>query len=42
MGIDDAREMTDKLRPMMTVVLEAVSNLPERVMEEAACAAHPK
>jgi hypothetical protein len=37
-GIDDAREMTDKLRQMMTVVLEEVSNLPERVMDEAAVA----
>jgi hypothetical protein len=37
-GIDDAREMTDKLRQMMTVVLEEGSSLPERVMNEAAVA----
>ena len=36
MGIRDAREMTDKLRQMMTVVPEEVSNLPKRAMDEAA------
>jgi hypothetical protein len=36
--IDDAREMTDKLRQMMTEVLEEASNLPERMMDEAAVA----
>ena len=35
-GIRDAREMTDKLRQMMTVVPEEVSNLPKRAMDEAA------
>ena len=37
-GVDDAREMTEKLRQMTTVALEALSNLPERGMDEAAVA----
>ena len=37
-GIADAREMINKLRHMMTVVPEEVSNLPERMMDEAAVA----
>ena len=37
-GVDDAREMTEKLRQMTTVALEALSNLPELRMDEAAVA----
>ena len=31
LGINDAREMTERLRDMMTSVLEEISDLPERV-----------